>query len=80
MGLSMKRRNFLKLASIGSLSFAASAAWAADEVTLQLNWFPLADHAPFYLAEERGYFAEEDIDLTIEAFHGALAELAKELA
>lgn len=50
---------------------AAGPALAADEVTLQLNWFPLADHAPFYLADERGYFAEEDIDLTIVRGQGS---------
>lgn len=50
---------------------AASPGLAADEVTLQLNWFPLADHAPFYLAMERGYFADEDIDLTIVRGQGS---------
>ncbi len=50
-----------------------TAATAQDlrEVTLQLNWFPLADHAPFYLARERGYFADEGIDLRIVRGQGS---------
>jgi len=43
----------------------ALPAVAADKVTLQLNWFHLADHSPIYLALKRGYYAEEGIDLTV---------------
>ena len=60
---------------IGTLAAGAMAMPAAAqemrEVTLQLNWFPLADHAPFYLARERGYFADEGIDLTIVRGQGS---------
>jgi NitT/TauT family transport system substrate-binding protein len=50
---------------------AALPAGAADEVTLQLNWFPLADHAPFYIAKQRGYFEEEGIELEIVRGQGS---------
>lgn len=53
------------------LAAAVPPAQAADEVTLQLNWFPLADHSPFYLAKEKGYFEEEEIDLTIVRGQGS---------
>ncbi len=43
----------------------AVPAGAADKVTLQLNWFHLADHAPIYLALKNGYYAEEGIELTV---------------
>lgn len=46
-------------------------AAAKDQVTLMLNWFQLADHSPFYLAKKRGYFDEEDIELTILRGHGS---------
>ena len=49
-------------------AFAASfvlPAQAQDKMTLQLNWFHLADHAPIYMALKKGYFAEEKIDLTV---------------
>ena len=40
-------------------------AQAQDKMTLQLNWFHLADHSPIYMALKKGYFAEEKIDLTV---------------
>ena len=52
-------------ASLVALALLAGPARAADQMTLQLNWFHLADHSPFYLAMERGYFADEDIELDI---------------
>ena len=60
---------FAGVALAGALG--TTPALAADDVTLQLNWFPLADHSPFYLAVERGYFAEEDIELTIVRGQGS---------
>jgi NitT/TauT family transport system substrate-binding protein len=44
---------------------AVLPASAADKVTLQLNWFHLADHSPIYLALKKGYYKEENIDLTV---------------
>ncbi|HET6521080.1 MAG TPA: ABC transporter substrate-binding protein [Geminicoccaceae bacterium] len=67
----VKRARAAAVAAAGLL-LCAPAAWtggggalAADAVTLQLNWFHLADHSPFYLAMERGFFEEEGIDLTV---------------
>ncbi len=36
-----------------------------DEVSLALDWYPWANHSPFFLADERGYFDEEDLDVDI---------------
>jgi putative hydroxymethylpyrimidine transport system substrate-binding protein len=36
-----------------------------DEVSMALDWYPWANHSPFFLADERGYFADEDIDVDI---------------
>ncbi|QIE54996.1 ABC transporter substrate-binding protein [Pikeienuella piscinae] len=54
-----------------AVAFAATPAVALEQVTLQLNWFPLADHSPFYLARERGYFEEEGIELEIVRGQGS---------
>ena len=35
-------------------------------VTLQLNWFPEAEHGGFYAANVRGFFADEGLDVTIQ--------------
>ncbi|MCP3017071.1 ABC transporter substrate-binding protein [Nocardiopsis dassonvillei] len=42
-----------------------------DEVTLQLNWYPYGEHAPFYYGVEEGIFEEHGISLTIEAGQGS---------
>jgi NitT/TauT family transport system substrate-binding protein len=41
------------------------AGSAAAKVTLQLYWFHLADHSPIYLALKKGYYKEENIELTV---------------
>jgi NitT/TauT family transport system substrate-binding protein len=65
-------------ASAMALALLAGPARATDQVTLQLNWFHLADHSPFYLAMERGYFADEDIELDIVKGSGS-ADSAKKI-
>lgn len=44
---------------------------ALEPVQLRLDWIPGAQHAPFYLAKERGYYADEGIDLEIIAGSGS---------
>jgi NitT/TauT family transport system substrate-binding protein len=43
----------------------ASTAAAADKVTLRLDWAFGAEHAPIFLAQEKGFFRDEGIDLQI---------------
>jgi NitT/TauT family transport system substrate-binding protein len=43
----------------------SSVALAADQVRFRLNWVPGAEYAPFYLGKEKGFFAEQGIDLEI---------------
>ena len=38
-----------------------------DQVTVQLKWIHQAQFAGFYAAEQKGFYAEENIDVTIEA-------------
>jgi NitT/TauT family transport system substrate-binding protein len=47
-------------------------ARAADKATLLLNWYLYAEHAPFFLGKERGYFASEGIDLDIQEGRGSV--------
>ena len=42
----------------------ATAALAADKVTVQLDWVVRGNHAMFFVAKEKGYFAEAGIDVT----------------
>src|SRR5579872_469427 len=68
----MSRMRYLFLAAI--LAFAAPLAptRAADKVTLLLNWYLYAEHAPFFLGNERGYFEKEGIDLDIQEGRGSV--------
>ncbi len=54
-----------KLAICASALMLAAPAWAADPVTLQLKWVTQAQFAGYYVALEQGYYAAEDLDVTI---------------
>ena len=45
---------------------------------LQLNWFHLADHSPIYIALKKGYYKEENIELTVLRGSGS-ADSAKKI-
>jgi len=49
----------------GAMALGASAATAADEVRLQLQWVTQAQFAGYYVALDNGYYEEEDLDVTI---------------
>ena len=49
-----------------AISFLASAAMAADDLTLQLKWVTQAQFAGYYVALENGYYEEEDLNVTIK--------------
>jgi NitT/TauT family transport system substrate-binding protein len=57
---------------------AALPAAAQDKMQLQLNWFHLADHSPIYLAMKKGYYKEENIELTVLRGSGS-ADSAKKI-
>ncbi|SHI93850.1 NitT/TauT family transport system substrate-binding protein [Palleronia salina] len=46
-------------------AFAGGAAYAQDEVTLQLKWVTQAQFAGYYVAEDQGFYDEESLDVTI---------------
>jgi len=47
-------------------------ARAADKAILLLNWYLYAEHAPFFLGKERGYFEKEGIELDIQEGRGSV--------
>lgn len=58
-----------KLASLlaaGAFSLAAFHANAADKVTLQLKWVTQAQFAGYYVAKDKGFYEEEDLDVEIK--------------
>jgi len=44
---------------------AATPAMAQDKMTLLLDWFINPDHGPIIVAEEKGYFAEQNLAVEI---------------
>jgi NitT/TauT family transport system substrate-binding protein len=51
------------LAAFAATILAASAH-AQDKVSVQLDWIVRGDHAMFFVAKEKGYFAKQGIDVT----------------
>ena len=50
---------------------AVAQSAPATKATLRLDWKSGAQHAPFYLAKERGYYKDEGIDLDIISGSGS---------
>ena len=49
---------------VGTMALAAMpSAFAADALTLQLKWVTQAQFAGYLVAESKGFYDEEDIDL-----------------
>lgn len=59
------------------LAAGAGSAQAADKVTFQLDWLPAGDKSPVYAGVKQGYFAAEDIDVTIQAGRGSSDSITK---
>src|SRR5437899_4896649 len=65
---------FSRLAAILAAAIAVIAApfaHAEDKVSLRLNWYLGGLHTPFYYGKERGLYAAEGIDLTINEGRGS---------
>jgi NitT/TauT family transport system substrate-binding protein len=72
------RRRCIAALAAGTVALATLPAAAQDKVTLQLNWFHLADHSPIYLALKKGYYKQENIELTVLRGSGS-ADSAKKV-
>ena len=55
------------IAGAAALGLSAGAASAADDVTLQLQWVTQAQFAGYYVALDKGFYEEEDLNVTIKA-------------
>jgi NitT/TauT family transport system substrate-binding protein len=49
-----------------AMALAANGAHAADDVTLQLQWVTQAQFAGYYVALDKGFYEEEDLNVTIK--------------
>lgn len=76
------RRKIKKIGSavfIGFLLLAwSSMGLATDKVTLNLNWFYVGDHSPYFVATEKGWYKEEGLEVNIIPGKGS-ADVAKKI-
>lgn len=61
----------LQAVLVGACLALGAAAQAQDKVSLRLNWYLGGLHVPFYYGKERGFYAAEKIDLTINEGRGS---------
>ncbi len=63
-------KKLTKAIGIGAIGawamLGTTAAQAADDVTLQLKWVTQAQFAGYYVAQDQGFYDEEDLNVTIK--------------
>ncbi|SFJ33014.1 ABC transporter substrate-binding protein [Aerobium aerolatum] len=59
-------KKYIVSALAGAMSLAAMQAWAADAVTLQTKWVAQSQFAGYYVALDKGFYEEENLDVTIK--------------
>jgi putative hydroxymethylpyrimidine transport system substrate-binding protein len=57
----------MKKILITVLFMTASPAFAQDKMTLLLDWFINPDHGPIIVAQEKGFFADQNLEVQIVA-------------
>lgn len=57
---------FGQVAAATALGVWGTLAQAADDVTLQLKWVTQAQFAGYYVALDKGFYSEEDLNVTIK--------------
>ncbi|XTZ37359.1 ABC transporter substrate-binding protein [Salmonella enterica] len=51
---------------LAALSICAFHTAAAEKVTLQLKWLPQSQFAGYYVAQQKGFYKDEGLDVTIK--------------
>ena len=56
---------------------AQAQAQQLEKFTFALNWFPVGDHAAYWVALDKGYFKHRGLDVTLENSKGSGDSIAK---
>jgi NitT/TauT family transport system substrate-binding protein len=62
----MYMKDFFKFAVSGILLLGASIANASDDVTIQLKWVTQTQFAGYYVAQDKGFYKAEGLNVTIK--------------
>mgnify|MGYP002403374205 CR=1 FL=1 len=65
------------LATAALVGLMASPVLAQEKFKFALNWFPVGDHAAYWVAVEKGYFADKGLDVELENSKGSGDSIAK---
>lgn len=77
---SISRRDLMAAAAAAALALPfAVPAWAQEKPKIEFLYSPFADYAPFFVAEELGYFDDFGLDVTLSPKSGT-AETIQMLA
>lgn len=60
------KKTVIAAAAFGALLASMGAAHAADDLTLKLKWVPQAQFAGYYVAAAKGFYTEENLNVTID--------------
>jgi NitT/TauT family transport system substrate-binding protein len=55
----------------GSVLAAETPAWAADQVTLALDWVVDGVHASYFVARDKGFYGDAGLDVTVSRGFGS---------
>jgi NitT/TauT family transport system substrate-binding protein len=61
----------MRILTAALLILGTGSAYAADKVTLMLNWYVYSEHAPFFYGKAKGFYSNEGIDLDIQEGRGS---------
>ncbi len=64
-------------AATALLAALAGSASAADKVVFQLDWLPGGDKAPIYVCIDKGFCAEEGLEIAIEPGRGSTEAITR---
>ena len=64
-------RKLFGLAALAACLAMQAQAQQLEKFTFALNWFPVGDHAAYWVALDKGYFKDRGLDVTLENSKGS---------